>query len=86
MFDNPFSMVVAIVFIVMVAAVLKARYRSQQSSTFSGKDRALNHAETEKLKDDVRRLKERVQVLERVITDQRESNDLSLEIDRLRNE
>jgi hypothetical protein len=84
MIDGPFSMVVAIVFIVMAAMVLKARYRAQQLDRPRGNDRAIAHAETERLKDDVRSLKERVQVLERVITDQRESNDLSLEIDRLR--
>lgn len=84
MFDEPFSMVVAIVFIVMVAKVLQARYKAQGAGNPSGKDRAIAHAETDQLKNDVRRLKERVQVLERVITDQRESSDLSLEIDRLR--
>lgn len=88
MFDNPFSMVVAIVFMVMVATVLKARYKAQQGiiEDVHGNQRiaAQDTAETARLREDVRTLKERVQVLERVITDQRQTSDLSSEIEKLR--
>lgn len=89
MFDNPFSMVVAIVFMVMAATVLKARYKAQHGilEDAHGNDRMAkpaDSAEAARLREDVRALKERVQVLERVITDQRQSSDLSLEIEKLR--
>jgi len=89
MFDNPFSMVVAIVFIVMIASVLKARYKAQHGIVEDaiGNQKRVGQgdsAETQRLREDVRALKERVQVLERVITDQRQTSDLSLEIEKLR--
>jgi hypothetical protein len=89
MFDNPFSMVVAIVFIVMIANVLKARYKAQhgivEDAMGNQKRTTLaDNAETQRLREDVRALKERVQVLERVITDQRQTSELSLEIEKLR--
>lgn len=79
---DPFSMVVAIVGIVMIASVLKARY-----GIHKGKDGIERHhgadpvatADAARLRDEVRALKERVQVLERVITDNEAS---SLRLDR----
>lgn len=88
MFDNPFSMVVAIVFMVMVATVMKARYKAQHGivEDVHGNQRiaAQDTADAARLRDEVRSLKDRVQVLERVITDQRQTSDLSLEIEKLR--
>jgi hypothetical protein len=89
MFDNPFSMVVAIVFMVMAASVLKARYKAQHGivEDEDGNERLARPADTAeaaRLREDVRLLKERVHVLERVITDQRQTSDLSLEIEKLR--
>lgn len=85
MFDNPFSMIVAIVLIVMIANVLKAKYRGEGSSHTNG-DHAGADAATKNVMNDIQNLRERIQVLERVITDQRESNDLSIEIEKLRNQ
>lgn len=89
MFDNPFSMVVAIVFMVMVATVLKARYKAQHGilgdrGGNARHARSTDSGEALRLHEEVRSLKERVQVLERVITDQRQTSDLSLEIEKLR--
>ncbi|MFN3818004.1 hypothetical protein [Blastomonas sp.] len=88
MFDNPFSMVVAIVFMVMAATVLKARYKAQHGILQDGNGNQTlavrDDPDAARLREDVRALKERVQVLERVITDQRQTSDLSLEIEKLR--
>ncbi|WAC24149.1 hypothetical protein [Blastomonas sp. SL216] len=86
---NPFEMVIGIVLIVMVANVLKTRYRAKHGILEDGTGKEtlavpVDTAETQRLREDVRALKERVQVLERVITDQRQSSDLSLEIEKLR--
>ncbi len=76
---NPFEMVIAIVLIVMIARVIMHRQRHSQPV-----GQQTDSAETMRLRDDVRALKERVQVLERVITDDRKSIDLDREIERLR--
>jgi hypothetical protein len=77
---GPFSMTVAIVFIVMVATVLKARYRAlgQQQG------QQVQSADSLRAADEVRQLKERIAVLERVVTDNHGSLGLDREIERLR--
>ncbi|WP_025560072.1 hypothetical protein [Sphingomonas sp. UNC305MFCol5.2] len=78
---NPFEMVVAIIVIVTIGSVLKARYGIHKdkhgNEIFRGGDMASSDAA--KLRDEVRALKDRVQVLERVITDSEAS---SLRLDR----
>lgn len=64
MIDNPFTMVVLIVGIVMTAVVLMVRLKTEAQ-------RALSHrsAPNGALEAEVARLKERVAVLERIATD-----------------
>lgn len=86
---NPFEMVIGIVLIVMVANVMKARYKAKHGilEDEHGNEQLARPADTgepSRLREEVRSLKERVQVLERVITDQRQTSDLSLEIEKLR--
>lgn len=79
---GPFSMVVAIVFIAMVGRVLQARYRyNAMEHRGTG---PVDSAETMAMRQDVRQLKERIQVLERVITDNHSSVDLDRQIEQLR--
>ncbi|MET4594270.1 MULTISPECIES: hypothetical protein [unclassified Sphingomonas] len=76
---NPFTMVVCIVLIVAVSKVLRAKYRAQGS--------LINPADTGdtlRLREEVSQMKQRIQVLERVITDNHKSVDLDREIERLR--
>ena len=77
---NPFSMVVCIVLIVMIARVLTARYRAMENIPQSPVD----SIDALRLRDEVQQMKERIQVLERVITDNHKSVDLDREIERLR--
>lgn len=83
---NPFEMVVAIIVIVTIGSVLKARYGIHQDK--DGNDvyrgNAGDSAEAARLRDEVRALKERVQVLERVVTDTEGSVRLDREIEALR--
>ncbi|RZM36446.1 MAG: hypothetical protein EOP67_06405 [Sphingomonas sp.] len=76
---NPFTMVVCIVLIVAVAKVMRERYRTHGSQIAPQET-----ADTLRLRDEVRQMKERIQVLERVITDNHKSVDLDREIERLR--
>ena len=85
---GPFEMVVGIVLIATIGSVLKAKYgvRKDQwgNETLPTEDRA-TRAENDRLRSEIGSLKERIQVLERVITDD-ESNAkrLDREIERLR--
>ena len=84
MFDNPFGMVVAIILIVTIGKVLQARYRHEQADsgdgdqTFRPRD-AAGEAENQRLREELKSMKERLAVLERLATD---SNDSGARLDR----
>ncbi|MBX9796369.1 hypothetical protein [Sphingomonas sp.] len=71
---NAYAMVVMIVLIVTVARVLRARYEAS-----SGRPQVTDSRETVMLRDEVRTLKERVAVLEKLATD---DNTLSAKLNR----
>ncbi len=74
---NPFEMVVLIVAITAVASVVRARYgvvNRRKGEDFVRPD----DGENERLRQELRTLKERVAVLERIATD----NDRGLTLDR----
>lgn len=77
---NPFTMTVCIVLIVMVGKVLKARYDTMHQSPAN----PIDSVDTLRLRDEVQQMKQRIQVLERVITDNHKSVDLDREIEQLR--
>ena len=70
--------VVAIVAIVMIATVLKARYRATHRVEADPAERL----EAERLRDEVKQLKERIQTLERITVDK--ENSLARQIEELR--
>ena len=74
---NPYEMVLGIVLIAMIGAVLKARFRSEARRV-----RAADDPEAIRLKEEVKVLRERIQVLERIVTDK--ESQLDREIERLR--
>lgn len=74
---NPFEMVVLIVAIVMIASVMRAKMTSRD-----GAPDPQDSAENRRLREEVRELKERLHVLERIATDR--ENSLAREIDELR--
>ncbi|SEM44248.1 hypothetical protein SAMN05192583_0228 [Sphingomonas gellani] len=73
-------MVLGIVLIVMIGRVLRARYEAHGGAGMTPRD---NH-DSLRLRDEVQQLKDRIQVLERVITDNHSSVDLDRQIERLR--
>jgi hypothetical protein len=84
---NPFEMVVAIVIVVTAGRVLQAifsgrHHRDADQIERGGSDPV--HAENAQLRSDLARMKERLAVLERVITDNHASSDLDREIEKLR--
>jgi hypothetical protein len=77
---NPFEMVAIIVVAVMIASVLRAKY---QGSRGEGREiEPRDQAETLRLRDEVKELKERLKVLERITVEK--ENSLSKEIEALR--
>lgn len=79
---NQYEFVLGIILIVMVTGIFKARYRYRnrpdelpQTDTESAVDNA-------RLRDEVKQLKERLHVLERIATDK--ENSLSRQIEELR--
>ncbi|NIJ63952.1 hypothetical protein FHR20_000883 [Sphingomonas leidyi] len=87
---NPFEMVFAIVVIVTIGSVIKARYGIRKDKDGDELHRGgtatdgVAAVENARLRDEIRALKERVQVLERVITDTEGSLRLDREIESLR--
>jgi len=80
---NQFEMVVLIVGIVMFATVLKARYAPRHRGRTCGiADEQPDTGEAARLREEVKMLKERIHVLERITTDR--ENSLSREIEELR--
>ena len=76
---NPFEMVLGIIIVVTIGKILQARYSAGGSSRTS--DDAI---EARQLREEVRVLKERIQVLERLATDDTSSARLDREIEALR--
>jgi len=76
---NPFEMVAIIVVAVMVASVLRAKYGHSRRQVDAD---PREQAEAIRLREEVKALKERIHVLERIATDR--ENSLAREIDDLR--
>jgi hypothetical protein len=86
MFNSPFSMIVAIVFIVMAAKVIMSWNRNRAGVDDDGRAVLPEGFTTTQrhMSEEVKRLSERVAVLERILTDERKSRDLDREIEKLR--
>ena len=85
---NPFEMVVAIVVIATIGSVLRARYgigRSRKSEDYGQREDSAAPAENPRLREDLRAMKDRLAVLERLATENDTSGArLDREIEKLR--
>ncbi|WP_411339550.1 hypothetical protein V6U71_16985 [Sphingopyxis sp. J-6] len=83
---NPFEMVIGIVLIVTIGSIIRAKYGVRRDHRggeyFVGNQN--QDAETKALQSEIRALKERIQVLERIATDHNRAATLDEEIERLR--
>jgi uncharacterized protein YlxW (UPF0749 family) len=75
-------MVVLIVTIVMIASIIKSRHGSRHGHLQRGSEAVPEAAETHRLRDEVKQLKERLAVLERITIEK--ENSLEREIEQLR--
>jgi hypothetical protein len=80
---NPFEMVVLIVAIVSIAGIMRAKYGVVRNR--HGDEMPIRDPDADRLREEVRTLKERVAVLERIATDANSrGSQLEREIDALR--
>jgi hypothetical protein len=80
---NPFEMVLGIVLVVSIAGVLRAKYGVIRNR--HGDEMPIVDPDADRLREEVRGLKERVAVLERIATDANgRSSSLEREIEALR--
>lgn len=87
---GPFEMVVAIIAIVTIGKIIqtkqKAKHGIVEDQDFMGTKthRLMNNAQTQQMQDEIRVLKERIQVLERIATDNNSASDINRQIEELR--
>jgi thiamine biosynthesis lipoprotein ApbE len=88
---GPFEMVVAIIAIITVGKIIstkqKAKHGIVEDEGIMGTKthRLLNSGETQQMQDEIRALKDRIQVLERIATDNNSASDINRQIEELRN-
>ena len=77
---NPFEMVVAIIIVVTIGRVLQVRFASQKPA----EDLVATSQDAARLREEIRSLKERIAVLERLATEDNSGARLDREIEKLR--
>jgi hypothetical protein len=88
---GPFEMVVAIIAIITIGKIIQNKQRAKQGiiedeDMLGNKtQRLLNNSDTQAMQDEIKTLKERIHVLERIATDNNSANDLNRQIEELRN-
>lgn len=88
---GPFEMVVAIILIVTVGKIIqsknKARHGIIEDEDMMGNktQRLLGNNDTKAMQDEIKMLKDRIQVLERIATENNSANDINRQIEELRN-
>ena len=90
MIGDPFTMVVAIVLIATIGKVLSSKYKAQNGiiedvdMMANKSQRQIESADKSKMQDEIKVLKDRIQVLERIATDNSSAADVSRQIEALR--
>ena len=81
---NQYEFVLGIILIVMVTGIFKARYRNRNRHDELSQADTQSAVDNARLRDEVKQLKERLHVLERIATDK--ENSLSRQIEELRDQ
>ena len=90
MIGDPFTMVVAIVLIATIGKVLSSKYKAQNGiiedvdMMGNKSQRQIESADKNKMQDEIKILKDRIQVLECIATDNSSAADVSRQIEALR--
>ena len=81
---GPFEMVVGIVLIVTIGSIVRAKHGIRRDHKGGDYFVATDNSETKALQAEIRALKDRFQVLERIATDNKRAVTLAKEIENLR--
>jgi hypothetical protein len=87
---GPFEMVVAIILIVTVGKIISAKQKAKhgiiedEDMLGNKTQRLISNSDTQAMQEEIRMLKDRIQVLERIATDNNSANDLNRQIEELR--
>lgn len=87
---DPFQMVVAIILIVTIGKIIRNKQNAkhgiiEDQDTMGNKtQRLIGDGDTRAMQDEIKMLKDRIQVLERIATDNNSANDLNRQIEELR--
>ena len=88
---GPFEMVVAIIAIITIGKIISSKHKAKhgiiEDEDMMGNktQRLLGNSDTKAMQDEIRVLKDRIQVLERIATDNNSANDINRQIEELRN-
>lgn len=84
--QSSYIMVIAIVAIVMIAGIINTRYKAKHGilEDEDGNQRPATDPDAARLREEVKGLKERIAVLERLATDDNGARALDREIEKLR--
>jgi cell fate (sporulation/competence/biofilm development) regulator YlbF (YheA/YmcA/DUF963 family) len=87
---GPFEMVVAIILIITIGKIVSAKQKAKhgiiedEDMLGNKTQRLIGNSDTQAMQDEIRALKDRIQVLERIATDNNSANDLNRQIEELR--
>ena len=87
---GPFEMVVAIILIVTVGKIISAKQKAKhgivedEDMLGNKTQRLISNRDTQAMQDEIRLLKDRIQVLERIATENNSAHDLKRQIEELR--
>ena len=87
---GPFEMVVAIILIVTIGKIIQSKHKAkhgiiEDEDLLGNKtQRMIGGSDTKMMQDEIKLLKDRIQVLERIATDNNSANDLNRQIEELR--
>lgn len=88
---GPFEMVVAIIAIITVGKIIQTRHKARfglverDEGDLPAQNRMIGARENDQIREDINILKERIQVLERIATDNNSAHDINRQIEALRN-
>ena len=88
---GPFEMVVAIILIITVGKIIQNKQRAKhgiiedEDMLGNKTQRLMGNSDTQGMQDEIRALKDRIQVLERIATENNSANDINRQIEELRN-
>ena len=87
---GPFEMVVAIIAIITIGKIISAKQKAKhgiiedEDMLGNKTQRLIGNSDTQAMQDEIKILKDRIHVLERIATDNNSANDLNRQIEELR--